>query len=362
MESPQLAHTPHDQDYQHWRGLKRRADKMLRDHPIIQRFTSGQPVNKNTYNKHYDVLAAWAELVATIAEFENNHAGELRLWQKQAIAERPLPPKQPRDIRIFGRMMTRAQKLRQELPFRLWAAIRYLDEPGRGSVATAEIRETFSGNGLHTFTSWPNFRKQINRAIYSGYLHYSKDGQRLFYTSEKRVALEVLGLDAVGGWALTFTIEEWTSGNFVSNRARFYAGLHGSRGDGFNRPISRQSINQETGRGKRTQRKYERLAEVQTSRNYEYVEHAEKVEEIPSSYSANTRTVKRGRRWLNLRIKNLCKKYSDNGQHPPVIAMGSCDPQIKQRRYFTKPQAFSADGVRLYTMQGKPWLWQRATV
>ena len=297
----------------------------------------------------------------------------------------PTAPQKPQketaapQIRLFGRMMTRSQLLRHELSFRLWAAIRWL-AAGENHVSTMQIRQEFSDNGQYAFTSWPNLRKQINRAIDRGYLHYSKDKEQIYFTSESRVALEVLGLAGVGGWALNVSIEE-LKGDFMNNRSLFYASFHGSRGDGFSQPISRQSIQGETGRGKRTQRKYEKRAGVKTSRNFEYVGRGTNklplpdtgllligsgkdrmlVKQLPNSFSANLQTVKRGRRWLNQRITNLCKKSSDNGQYPPVIVMGSCGTEIKQKRYFTKPPNVSADNVRFYPLPGTSWLWKRIT-
>jgi len=179
---------------------------------------------------------------------------------------------------------------------------------------------------------------------------------------------------------LNISIQELT-GDFINNRSLFYASFHGSRGDGFSNPISRQSIKGETGRGKRTQRKYEKRAGVKTSRNFEYVGRGTNnlplpdtgllligsgkdrilVKQLPNSYLASTKTVKRGRRWLNQRITNLCKKSSDNGQYPPVIVMGSCGTEIKQKRYFTKPPKVSAEADRFFQLPGNTWLWKRVT-
>ena len=365
--------------YQQWRELKQRAADMLRANPVILAVAGGKSVNKKQYQQADDILQQWRKLKADIEAIERQSAAELKTWRAAAIAElkeQREQSKPARQIKLFGRMMTRAQLLRHELSLRFWAGVRYIAN-GENNVSLATIRATFSDNGRYAFTSWPNLRKQINKAIERGYMHYSKDKTRLYFASERRVALQVLGLPAVGGWALSISIEELT-GDFVNNRALFYSAFHGSRGDGFNNPISRQSIKRETGRGKRTQRKYEKLAKVTTARNWEYVGQGilEKIErvkpkkvngehmlvsDLPNSYAANLATVKRGRRWLNWRITYLCKKFSDNGHYPSVIPMGSCDDKVKQKRYFTRPPKVSADTARFYPLIESSRVWARVS-
>ena len=298
-------------------------------------------------------------------------------------APTPAPTPEPQEIKplkLFGRMGTRAQRLRHELSFRLWAVVRWLAD-GENHVPVNLVLETFSDNGRYAFTTRPNLRKQINKAIERGYMEYSADGDKIFFTSETRVALEVLGMSAVRGWAVSLSIEQLRQ-DFNNNRDLFRKMFHASRGDGFNNPISRQSIQEETGRGKRTQKSYEKRAKIQVIEQYEYVRGCGRRkpkpepgykriwdgeqwiigEQLPNKYSANLKTAKRSRRWLNQRITNLCKKSSDNGQFSPVIVMGACDTEIKQRRYFKRYPKDSANTERFYQLPGSNRYWKRVYI
>ena len=276
-------------------------------------------------------------------------------------------------VKLFGRMFARSQYLRHELSFRLWACLRWaaVQTDNRHSIPLEDVKQLFADDGEYGFSSWANLRKQIHQAEERGYLQYSKDGRRLFYASERRVAVEILGLESVGGWAIVVPLNELT-GDFMAIRSLFYRAFHAGRGDGYNRPISRQSVRRETGRGKRTQRKYEHLngekmgskptyellrkytpktyavAKTVERKNYDdrrphrvmsvYNAKSKRrkkyiVKQLPNTYRADLPTVKRGRRWLNYRVKHLRNILQGDGLTAVSLA-GSFDSEIQQRRYY----------------------------
>lgn len=203
-------------------------------------------------------------------------------YQQPAPASPPIQPQtavtvdKPAYVRTYGRMAAEAQKLRHELDFRLWLLIRWLsvehgDPAQRNSVSIELVRDNFADDGRHAFTTWPNLRKQINRAIERGYLWYSKDRTRLYYRSEARVAGEVLGLPRLDDTAVHVPIEALTR-PYVKTRAIFLDIFHSGRGDGFTAPLSRRAIYEDTGRTKHTQLKYEDMTRIRKRAAHDFVE------------------------------------------------------------------------------------------
>jgi hypothetical protein len=295
------------------------------------------------------------------------------------------------DLKLFGAMMAAAHRL--GLPyvksFRLWVLIRWLglQTKSRNSVAKNDLRAMFADNGEYAFTSWANLRKQINAAVKHGFLQKSKCGERIYFASERRVAVQVLGMEGVGRWAVRVPLTELTA-DITAVRALFYDAFHSSRGDGFNKPISRQSIQEATGLDKRTQKKYEAQRGIEkreqlayvgrySKKRYAITKQAERdrqkyndenvkptrvaragtnrrgypektiVEQLPNTYQGTLPTVARSRRYLNQRMAHLCKTLRSDGRNavPPT---GTYQTPIYPTRYVRPGQRVPRDAVGEY--------------
>ena len=157
----------------------------------------------------------------------------------------------------MGIMWVRADKLGLVLPLRLWSLARYLDRSGSGVVFASKLREACTKGGIVAYGN----RKAINKYIrlcfqYGFFRAYSPDKTKIYISSEARLCLRVLGLDKVRNHAVQVPVKRLLA-NVVALRALAHNAFFGGRVEGYSKLISRLALKDETGRDKRTQRKYE---------------------------------------------------------------------------------------------------------
>ena len=212
-------------------------------------------------------------------------------------------------------------------------------------------------------------------------------------------------MDGVGRWAVRVPLTELTA-DITAVRALFYDAFHSSRGDGFNKPISRQSIQEATGLDKRTQKKYEVQRGIEKREQLAYVRQYSKkryaitkqeerdrqkysdenvkptrvartgtnrrgypektiVEQLPNAYQGTLPTVARSRRYLNQRMAYLCKTLRSDGRNavPPT---GACQQPIHPIRYLRPgqrvPRVVGEYYVPLPAQHGGMWAARRVAI
>jgi len=287
---------------------------------------------------------------------------------------------EPPAVRVFGHLLAEIQRRRHERVGQLWMLMRHLDQHGSGRLLYDVIYRL-------GYTGQANMRRIIRDGVRAGY--FWREGEHLAYRSEARVCA-MLGIERINGWAVSIPVAQLLQPDIVRLRALFYDAFHSGRGDGFANPIARGGwrhgvgIKRATGRTRETQRTYESRRGIAVRANVEDLgpysaddlerRHAEGhavfvmrmkggariVERLSNAYRGTLRTVARGRRWLNHRIKaamggsgHLCKELRSN------------DGEIK-RWYATRQHAAEARetiaGVRRYgwlreTPNGRSGLW-----
>jgi hypothetical protein len=153
-------------------------------------------------------------------------------------------------------------KQNQEAAGRVYLLLRYLDKAGRGWMPVEEIREqlTRKGSPLKTL-GWRRLRQLLHQG--EG-VFWERDSQdRLWLRSALKIALE-LDCDRLKGKRVDLPIKTLLGG-IGEVRAHFYASFHSGRTAA--NPISRQTLESITGLSPRTQRDYDRIANVQRQRN-----------------------------------------------------------------------------------------------
>ena len=155
---------------------------------------------------------------------------------------------------------------------RIWLLCRYLDEAGRGWLATDQVRDQLTREeSLSRVCGRRQLRNLLNQG--QGIFWERRPAQagrreRIWLRSPARVA-ESLGLERLAGRPVDIPLAALL-GSIGRVRAHFYASFHDGRqdGDAPGAPISRSTLARLTHVPPRTQRLYDQAAGVQRTANY----------------------------------------------------------------------------------------------
>jgi hypothetical protein len=270
-------------------------------------------------------------------------------------------------LAIFGHLLDRLLQRGQVGTGRVWLLLRHFDrQRGEGRVSLALARHLLTGqHSRYRCLSWKRLRQLLQEGE-GVFWHWDKTRTHLYYHSEARVAQE-LGLAMIRGWAVQIPVPELCQ-SIKKVRAVFYDAFHSARGDGFQRPITRRTLNERGSGDKRTQRGYEKVRgmgrQAQLAQVGRYSKlawrqaqaedaagaqvggpafifvdykgllgvnpHREKraagkrhwhhiyiMRQIGNAYAGTLRTVKRGRMWTNRKLKHLCNSILPTGSFVP---------------------------------------------
>jgi hypothetical protein len=257
------------------------------------------------------------------------------------------------NIHIFGHTLDAILRAKRCGEGRVWLLVRYLDQAnGEGRVPVAHLRQKLVDEWQ--VLSWKRLRQLLNRGT-GLFWHRDTIGEFLYYHSEARVA-QSLGVTQLNGLALAVPVRDLLLG-IKHVRALFYDAFHSARHEGYGNPITRQVMETRGNGDGRTQREYEGLRGIRNKANYVNVGKYEKklwqwekgretviglplgpafrhvdyngrlghnparaqrkkgqqhwhniyiMRRMANSYSGTLKTVKRGRKWTNLKLENLC--------------------------------------------------------
>ena len=261
-------------------------------------------------------------------------------------------------VSIFAHTVDAIHRRRLDGPGRVWLLLRYLDPAGEGRVPVKMARFVLSSteSELRCFSS-----KRFQQLMRQGeglFWERCKKRRWIYYRSEVKVA-QALGLRRIGGWAVSIPILELTK-PIKAVRALFYDAFHSGRGEGEPVPITRRILRERGGVEAHTQRKYEKSRQIAPEANYatlgryskpaweraqheapeervggpaflfidykgmlgknrerykrrkkyRHWHHIYIVRRIGNSYRGTLPLAKRGRRWTNHKLTNLCKSIS----------------------------------------------------
>ena len=165
-------------------------------------------------------------------------------------------------VAVYPSLLLSILQQEQESAGRVYLLLRYLDTAGRGWLPVAEIREqlTRKGSPLKVM-GWRRLRQVFQQG--EG-MFWERDSKgRLWVRSALRIALE-LDCHRLKGNRVELPITALLGG-IGTVRAHFYASFHSGRNS--DNPISRDTLQSITGLSPRTQREYDRTAQVKRQRN-----------------------------------------------------------------------------------------------
>ena len=171
-------------------------------------------------------------------------------------------PRSEKTVTVYPSLLLAMLKQNQEAAGRVYLLLRYLDKAGRGWLPVAEIREqlTRKGSPLKVI-GWRRLRQLLHQGE-GVFWERDREG-RLWLRSALKIALE-LDCNRLKGKRVDLPIKTLLGG-IGEVRAHFYASFHSGRTAA--NPISRQTLESITGLSPRTQRDYDRIANVQRQRN-----------------------------------------------------------------------------------------------
>lgn len=262
----------------------------------------------------------------------------------------PPPMGNGETLNIFGHTLDAIHRRGLDATGRVWLLLRHLDKKGEGRVSVELIRSTLK------FCSWRRIR-QILREGVGTFFHETTQTDYVYLCSEARV-LKELEVTAVAGWAVRLPVAELTK-SIQHVRALFHDAFHSGRGDGFSKPITRGIMEMRGGMEAQTQRGYEQLRGMGKRAEYAIVadyspeewkrlkyepyheidrrggppftfvdfkghlggdkcgrDHYHRIyimRRLGNAYSGTLPTVKRGRKWTNNKLSNLCNSGKARG-------------------------------------------------
>ena len=189
-----------------------------------------------------------------------------RLAEQAAPAvEKDPPPLRPFDpegtVKLYPDIALGMLQRKQATVGRLWLLLRHLDQAGRGWIRIANIRSLLTQeNSPYRLCGKRQLRKLLRRG--EGLFWQQREG-RVWLRSAAKVAAG-LGVARLSGRPVALPVTVLLSG-VGEVRAHFYASYHSGRR--HDNPISRASQEERTGVPARTQRRYGRVAGLQTQAN-----------------------------------------------------------------------------------------------
>lgn len=287
------------------------------------------------------------------AEADAEHRQQqFMVWQAEMDVELAATAQLRDSIHIFGHTLDVIGREGRVGDGRVWLLARYLNkDSGEGRVSIDLLRHKLVKEWR--VLSWKRLR-QIMNAGEDIFWHRDKKGEYLYYHSEARVA-KAFGVEQLRGFAVAVPVR-FTGQNQIRPRS-VYDGFHSAREEGFGNPITRQVMENRGNGDGRTQREYENLRGIEAKANYvnvclydkerwvwekgredviglplgpafvhvdfngrlghnpnrihrkESQQHWHNIyimRRMANSYDGTLTTVKRGRKWTNRKLKNLC--------------------------------------------------------
>lgn len=165
-------------------------------------------------------------------------------------------------MKVYRDLLVTASKNKQINNLRYMLALRQFGR-GDGSVNVTEAVTTLAGAfGVKPKT----VLNRLHTCVSLGYGNFNPSGKRFYYYSQARL------LNAMGGTLtskVSIDINDF-SGSVVTVRARFHAALLASHKAEIT--VTRGTIQNWSGRAKRTQRQYEKLSGVGVKANFAYLQ------------------------------------------------------------------------------------------
>ena len=148
--------------------------------------------------------------------------------------------------------------------YRVWLMCRYLDDTGRGMVDVAQLKEELTSLDAHLrLFSW----KRLRQILYAGngrFWHWHQENNQLWLVGVAKLAV-ALNVSKLVGKRVQLPVKTITAG-ISQFKAHLYAAWHSGRHS--ENPISRAVQRQLTEIPERTQRRYGRIANIKTTKNF----------------------------------------------------------------------------------------------
>ena len=335
---------------------------------------------------------------------------EFAAWQQQMKMDLVTTAHRRDTVAIFGHTLDVIGRSKKVSCGRVWMVARYLDKSdGCGRIPVALLRTRLVDEWQ--LLSWKRLRQVMNDG--EGIFWHRDEGQKyLYYHSEARVAA-YFGVKRLRGYAVEIPVKELL-GDIQQVRAIFYDAFHSARGDGYGKPITRWTLENRGSGDCRTQRTYEELRGMKTKANYLNValysksrwmwEKGREVElDLPlgpafklvdyngrlgrnplrrhrrksqqhwhniyimrrmaNSYAGTLRTVKRGKRWTNHKLKHLCHSMLITGSDEESETVHIYHETEKRADWFCKKKRKSEEQDAYYPqsiaqMSGESTIWR----
>jgi hypothetical protein len=176
-------------------------------------------------------------------------------------------------IRLYPDIAMAMLKQRMVASGRIWLLLRYMDKRGSGWVDIDEAREKLTRRNAPLRVCG---RRQLRKLLTQGEgMFWLRQNNRIWLRSIAKTAA-VLGVQRLTGLpiALSHSVLLQSIGTV---RAHFYASFHSGRSSKGNhdvpRPLARERIKQLGHMSRRTQRRYEKRANIQCQSNYAITRH-----------------------------------------------------------------------------------------
>ena len=185
-------------------------------------------------------------------------------WGESAPPPGEIPhllPAKSQTVVVHPTMLLAMLKQNLEAPGRVYFLLRALDTDGRGWLEIDHIRRLLTQkDSSWRICGWRRLRQLL------------REGEEVFWSRDDRDRLWLHGAHKIAhtldckrlvGFPILLPVSSLLGG-IQAVRAAFYAAFHGGR---HSSPISRQTLRVVSGVAERTQRVYDRLAQVQRQRN-----------------------------------------------------------------------------------------------
>jgi hypothetical protein len=270
-----------------------------------------------------------------------------------------------------------------EAQARVYLLLRLIDRPGRGWLDVEVVRRQLTRKGSPLkILGWRRLRQLLHQG--EGIFWQRDDRGRLWLKGLHRIAY-TLDLGRLQGFPIELPISALLGG-IQAVRAAFYACFHGSRDS---KPISRETLRQLSGIAERTQRDYDREAQVKRRRNlaigeayttenaqerawrqgrgvFHFVDvkgrqgrknRAYVAWQLPNSYEATYQRRSRGsRKRLNRKLKDLVTKGIPGNAEGMVERVFFGNGALAAKAYSRDPEC-DAYWESQQTTQGQVSLW-----
>lgn len=185
-------------------------------------------------------------------------------WGESAPPSVEIPhllPAKSQTVVVHPTMLLAMLKQNLEAPGRVYFLLRALDTDGRGWLEIDHIRRLLTQkDSSWRICGWRRLRQLLREGEE---VFWSRDDRdRLWLHGAHKIA-HILDCKRLAGFPILLPVSSLLGG-IQAVRAAFYAAFHGGR---HSSPISRQTLRVVSGVAERTQRVYDRLAQVQRQRN-----------------------------------------------------------------------------------------------